>query len=94
MKKEAGEEVSKSSLSMLSTMDEADTPKVPLNDYFLKLQQRRQDNQTTADFLKLMDFVDTQKQMTISNAKTSCAYRKKPVDHTKELYAKGNFIPV
>jgi hypothetical protein len=49
-----------SSVSMLSTMDEdSNTPKVPLNDYFIKLQKRREDNQTTADFLKLMEFIDT-----------------------------------
>lgn len=47
MKKDAAvEEVTKtSSVSLLSTMDEdSTTPKVPLNDYFIKLQKRREDN--------------------------------------------------
>lgn len=66
---------------------------VPLNDYFLQLQKKREENSTTTDFMKLMDYISDQKQNQALQSTTLKDYRKKPLN-SKDSYQKSTFVQV
>jgi hypothetical protein len=70
--------------------------KMPLNDYFSNMKQKRMDTQnaTAMNFMKLINHFEGQKDYAKSEAKTKSVYRLKPLNFAKDVFARDNFLPV
>lgn len=67
-------------------MTDLDEIKIPLNDYFVKVKQVREENKTTTDFMQLIDSMKAQKEELIVQNQVKSAYRMKAVQKSKDIY--------